>query len=117
MSNEKTGRVTIAPEVLTTIVRQTTLAQAGVWRLSRRTPDTWGRLLGRVVVEEGIRVCVEDAQVKVDIYILALPNGSLLELGHRLQEEIAQAICHIVGLTVTSVNVYIENVAPQEHQQ
>lgn len=114
MSREKIGSITIAPGVLTTIVRQTVLAQDGVRRLSRRTPDAMGRLLGRSVAAEGIRVQVSDSLVNVDVYLMAEPDRNLLQFGRRLQDEIAQAIHQIVGLDVATVNIHVESIVLPE---
>lgn len=103
------GAVTIAPSVLTTIVRMTTLAQPGVLRLSPRTPAGLGRVLGRGAVAEGMRVEVfDDNSVNVDVHVIADPTVSLKELGETLQSELARALQHMVGMSARSVNVFID---------
>lgn len=104
-----TGVVTIAPSVLTTIVRMTTLAQPGVLRLSPRTPTGLGRVLGRGAVAEGMRVEVfDDNSVSVDVHVIADPAVGLKELGETLQAELARALQHMVGMSARSVNVFID---------
>ncbi len=104
------GRVTIAPQVLTTIVRQTALSTEGVLRLAGRLPRR-SRFGGRRAVAPGIEVFVSDGQVQVAVHIIADPGANMLRLAETLQTEIARAIEHIVGLQVASVNVAIDNVA------
>jgi len=111
---EKIGKVTIAPEVLTTIVRQTALSQPGVVRLSSRTPNGMGRLLGRVALSEGLRIEIGEEAITVDIYLIAKATVNLLQLGQALQNEIARAVNHMVGLQVNAVNVHIEDVIFEE---
>ena len=59
------GKVTIAPTVLTTIVKQTTLDQRGVRRLAPVPPRVRGLLAG-AVIEEGIAVLVSEQGVQVE---------------------------------------------------
>lgn len=108
--DETIGKVTIAPEVLTTIVRQTALSQPGVVRLSGRTPNGMSRLWGRVAVSEGLRIAIGEGTIAIDLYLVAKADENLLRLGQALQSEITRAINHMVGLEVSAVNVHIEDV-------
>ncbi len=105
------GAVTIAPGVLTTIVRMTTLAHPGVLRLATRMPPSLPRLRGKGAQAEGLRVEVsEDDAVTVDVHVIADPNASLTDLGKVLQTQIARALEHIAGMQVRSVNVFIDEI-------
>lgn len=105
------GKVTIAPSVLTTIVRMTTLSQPGVLRLAPRMPASLGRMLGRGALSEGARVEVfDDNSVLVDVHLIADPSASLQDLGKVLQSQITRAVEHMVGMEVRAVNVYIDEV-------
>lgn len=105
------GTVTIAPGVLTTIVRMTTLAHPGVLRLAPRMPPSLPRLRGKGAQAEGLRVEVsEDDAVTVDVHVIADPSASLTDLGKVLQTQIARALEHIAGMQVRSVNVFIDEI-------
>ena len=105
------GTVTIAPNVLTTIVRMTTLAQPGVLRLSPRTPTGLGRMLSRGAVAEGMRVEVyDDNSVSIDVHVIADPSASLQDLGKVLQTQLVRAVEHMVGMDVRAVNVFIDEI-------
>jgi uncharacterized alkaline shock family protein YloU len=103
------GRVTIAPQVLTTIVRQTTLGTEGVQSLASRPPKR-SRIPGRRAVDPGIEVIVAEGQVHVVLHINADPDANMVRLAKTLQSEIANAIEHIVGMGVSGVDVRIDNV-------
>ncbi len=93
------GAVTIAPGVLTTIVRMTTLAHPGP------------RLRGKGAQAEGLRVDVsDDDAVTVDVHVIADPSASLTDLGKELQTQIARALEDMVGMEVRSVNVFIDKI-------
>ena len=105
------GAVTIAPAVLTTIVRMTALAHPGVLRLATRMPPSLPRRRGKGVQAEGLRVELFDENtVTVDVHVIADPNASLTDLGKDLQTQIARALEHMVGMQVRSVNVFIDEI-------
>ncbi|MCS7221239.1 MAG: Asp23/Gls24 family envelope stress response protein [Anaerolineae bacterium] len=106
---EKLGKVIIAPEVLTTIVRLTALSQPGVRRMAPAFPPL-GRLWGRADTAEGVHLDIADDSVAVDLYIIADASVNMRELGETLQREIARAIQDMVGMMVRQVNVHIDGV-------
>ncbi len=108
--DEVRGKVTIAPSVLTAIVRLTALEQGGVHRLAPVPPKMWG-LLGKGALEEGILVEVTDKGVQVEIHVVAEADTNMLKLGESLQANITRAIEEMVGLPVACVDVYIEDVS------
>ncbi len=104
------GKVTIAPTVLTTIVRLAALEQRGVNRVAPVPPTVRG-LLGGGASEEGITVTLTDAGVQVELHIIAEPDANMLKLGETLQAAITRAIEEMVGLSVASIDVHIDDVA------
>ncbi len=110
MDEEKIGKVTLAPGVLTTIVRLTVLGDKGVAQLCRDWRSDVGRVLGVGGVEDGVRVDVQGNSVAVDVHLVAKPDANLLSLGRRIQDGVARAISEMVGLVVREVNIYIEDV-------
>lgn len=107
---EKLGKVTIAPNVLLTIVRLTTLSVPGVSRMSGSLTSEMNRFLGRSHFDRGIRLEVNDDVVSVDLHIIVKPDVNLLKLGKTIQSEVTRAINDMVGMGVDQVNVHIDNV-------
>lgn len=106
---ESLGKVTIAPNVLTTIVRLTTLEQRGVRALAAFPPKVRGLLAGGAG-EEGIFVEVSDEGVAVEVHVVADASANMLKLGEALQNRITRAIEEMVGMPVAAVNVFIDSV-------
>jgi len=105
------GAVTVAPGVLTTIVRMTTLAHPGVLRLAPRMPPSLPRLRGKGAQAEGLRIELsDDNAVTVDVHVIADPSASLTDLGKVLQTQIARALEDMAGMEVRSVNVFIDEI-------
>ncbi|PKO20731.1 MAG: hypothetical protein CVU38_18510 [Chloroflexi bacterium HGW-Chloroflexi-1] len=103
------GKVTIAPTVLTTIVRLTALEQRGVHRLAPAPPKVCGLLAGGAA-EEGIFVELSDAGVKVELHVVAAADANMLKLGEALQANVTRAIEEMVGLPVIAVDVHIDDI-------
>ncbi len=107
---EKLGKVTIAPEVLVTIARLTTLKTPGVARLGSGSFGGINRVLPRGVAKDGVKIQVENEGVTVELHVIARHDANMLELGQRIQSSISRAIAEMVGMKVNAVNVYIEDV-------
>ncbi len=105
-SQPKIGKITIAPQVLETTVRLTTLAVPGVARLI--SPSGMRRLLGR----DGVKIEIIGDSVHVTVYVVTESHVNMLTVGHKIQTEVTRAIQDMIGMEVKSVDVYIEDVAP-----
>ena len=103
------GKVTIAPTVLTTIVRLTALEQRGVRRMAPVLPKVHSLLAGGAV-EEGIAVELTDKGVQVELHVVAEANTNMCKLGKTLQTGITRALEEMVGLPVVAVYVHIDGV-------
>jgi uncharacterized alkaline shock family protein YloU len=112
---ENLGTITIAPNVLITIVHKTAASVPGVARLCDNVPGV-KRLLGLHSVGHGVEVKVVDDQVSVDVYLVAKRDVDLLQVGRHLQREITRSIQDIVGKSVREVNVHIEDIAIEPSQ-
>jgi len=99
------GKITIAPEVLETIARLTTLAVPGVARMI--SPPGMRRLLRR----HGVEIEVIGNSVRVKLYVVTEPHANMLSTGHQIQAEVTRAIQDMVGMEVQSIDVHIEDVA------
>jgi uncharacterized alkaline shock family protein YloU len=110
---DELGTVTIAPQVLLTIAKLTTLSIRGVVSMSYSLTGNVTRLLHRRSVGRGIKMRIEDDVVYLDLYINVEPNVNLLELGRQIQHETARAINDMLGMHVGEVNIHIEDVVSQ----
>lgn len=99
------GKITIAPEVLETIARLTTLAVPGVARLI--SPPGMRRILRH----PGVEIEVIGNSVRVKLYVVTESHANMLSTGRQIQAEVTRAIQDMVGMEVQSVDVYIEDVA------
>jgi len=110
MVAESLGVVRGARQVLTTIVINAALQVPGVIRRAQ-VSDQWSRFLGREVPRQGVTLTVKDNTVTTDLYIVVANDVNIVDVGSAVQEEVAAAIEHMVGMHVREVNVYIQDVA------
>lgn len=101
------GRVMIAPVVLAQIIERTALGVPGVAAMCPRHPR-FDRLQSNTV--GGVRVNVVDNTVSADVAIVARPDVNVLELGQRIQREVAEAVRRMLGMDVGTLNVYVDDV-------
>jgi uncharacterized alkaline shock family protein YloU len=104
------GKTTIAPEVLITIARLTTLGISGVARLSTAPSDMNQFLKRGFTVNEGVRITVEDDTVYTDIYVIMQHDINVREVSHNIQAQVARAISEMVGMEVGKVNIHVEDI-------
>lgn len=102
------GKTTIAPEVLYTIARLTTLNVEGVSRMAP-VPARVNRLFKRSQME-GVVIDVEDDAVYADLYIILLGDINVREVSKTIQHDVSRAISEMVGMQVGRVNVHVEDI-------
>jgi uncharacterized alkaline shock family protein YloU len=110
MVAESLGVVRVARSVLSTIVINTALEIPGIVRMAHIN-DQWTRFLGREFPRQGVALLVRDNSVSANLYIVVESGVNIVEVGTAVQEKVAEALEHIVGMQVNEVNVYIQDVA------
>jgi uncharacterized alkaline shock family protein YloU len=102
------GTTTIAPGVLLTIARLTTLGVRGVHDLAR-VPAGVNRLFRRGV-GEGVVINIDDNSVSVELHLILEQDTNVREVSRKVQMEVARAIEELVGMQVEHIDVHIEDI-------
>jgi len=110
--DQNLGKVTIAPDVLVTIVQKTSLAEPGVAQLCEHVPGV-KRLLGMQTASGGVSISVADNLVAVNVHLMAHRGVDLLQMGRNLQSQIARALREIVGMEAREINIHIDDIATE----
>jgi len=108
------GKTTIAPSVLLTIVRLTTLGVDGVSQMGQ-LPGGVNRIFQRSY-EEGVQIRVEGDFVYTDLHVILDHDVNVREVSRSIQNEVSRAVSEMVGMTVGRVNVHIENIEYPEDE-
>jgi len=104
----KTGRTTVAPDVLVNIVRLSALSVDGVSRMANVSGGV-NRLFKRGG-QDGVRIEVEENVIAVDLYIILKPDVNIREVSRNVQGQVARAIQEMVGMEIESIDIHIENI-------
>lgn len=92
------GKTTIAPEVITTIARLTTLSVEGVSRMVHRG------------FTDGVRLDVQEGVVSADLYVILKNGVNIREVSRNVQQQVGRAISEMVGMQVGRLNIHIEDI-------
>ena len=104
------GSVRIARRVLRSVISEAALSAPGVAQLAR-IGARWPEVLGRPFPYHGVGLLVHDTAVIIDLYLVVHPGANIVEVGSVVQEAVCAAVERLLGLTVTAVNVFIQDVA------
>jgi len=102
------GKTTIAPEVLVSIARLTSLSVPGVRRLALATNDI-NRLFRRGI-NEGVVIHVENDTVYADIHVILNRDLNVRDVSRSIQTQVTRAFSKMVGMEVGKVNIHIEDI-------
>jgi len=103
-----TGKTTISPEVLLTILQLATLHVSGVSRMSP-VPGGVNRMFKRGV-GDGVRIMIRDDTVHVDLYVILQNDVNLRDVSRNIQHDVARAIAEMVGMQAGRINIHIEDI-------
>jgi uncharacterized alkaline shock family protein YloU len=107
-ASNTSGKTTIAPEVLVTIAKLTTLSIDGVSRLAT-TPSDIESFFNRGA-SEGVKISVEDDIVYTDLYVILKHSVNVREVSHQIQQKVSRAISEMVGMDVGKINIHVEDI-------
>lgn len=100
---DKIGKTTIAPTVLSTIAKLTTLEVPGVSRMADIKQLS-------SLDNEGVKVEVKDDLIFLDLYIIISSDHNARLIAEAIQQKVKRAITEMVGMEVAVVNVHIIDV-------
>ncbi len=101
------GKIRIAHRAIRTMVEQAALRTPGVVAIAR-TPRAMS--FGRPIPWQGIGLLARDGAVTIDLYLLAQRGAHLARVGEQAQEAVSEAVERLLGMRVSEINVYIQDV-------
>jgi len=107
-------KTTIAPEVLVSIAKLTTLSVDGVARLASMPSDV-NQFFHRGV-SEGVKISVDEDTVYADLYVVLKKDINVRDVSHTIQHKVSRAISEMVGMDVGKINVHIEDIELKDDQ-
>ena len=102
------GKITIASDVIATIVGHTASEAYGV--VGMASHGRVRRLLARDRLTRGIEIGRTDEGVRIDLHVVVEYGLNLAEVASTVRNRVAYEVERLTGLTVAAVEVHIEDV-------
>ena len=102
------GKTTVAPSVLVRIAQLTSLSIPGVAGMAP-VPGGVNRLFRRES-GDGVHIELDNNSVAADLYLTLNYGVEVRKVSRKVQREVARALEDMVGMRVTRVDIYIEEI-------
>ena len=104
------GDFKIANGVLELIAGIAVMEIEGIMSLSGSRIENITDFLGKRSLTKGIKVDVKDKQLSVDVHLTVDYGLALQDIARKAQENVKNVLEAMTGLSVKSVNVFIDNI-------
>jgi uncharacterized alkaline shock family protein YloU len=106
------GTIRVAPEVLIELIELTVRNIEGVvsLRARPRRPMRAGDDAGKCYDDGKVRVVVLGDQIETNIAVTIRRDMNVAELTDAIQKQVSRAVERMLGMTASSVNIYIDDV-------
>lgn len=106
------GQIDIATDVIATIAGGAAIDCYGIVGMASKNQikDGITEILRKENFTRGIIVRQENDDVHIDMYIIVSYGTKISEIAHNVQSKVKYTLEQTVGLTVDSVNIYVQGV-------
>jgi uncharacterized alkaline shock family protein YloU len=108
LEEHKTGKTTVAPDVLVTIAKMAALSVPGVSRMANVSGGV-NRLFKRGI-HDGVRIEVEDNVVVANLYLILKQDVNIREVSRNVQTQVARTIQEMIGMDIGNIDIHIEDI-------
>ena len=110
--NNQHGNVDIATEVIATAVGASTTEIFGVVGMTSKSAvkDNVRSVLRQENYSKGVVVTTADNETSIDVYVVISYGVKISEVAKNIQERVRFNLENQLGITASSVNVYVQNV-------
>ena len=115
-SSDEKGSINISEEVVAVIAAAAAMEVEGVHGLFYSHSKDITNMLGKKGLSRGVRLVIDDAEVTLDIYVIAQVGFSVREVGEQIQKTVMSAVEAAVRIKVNAVNVHICGVALKKNK-
>lgn len=110
--NTNDGHVTITNDVIATIAGGAAIECYGIVGMASKSQikDGIAEILRKENFSRGVIVRQEDNRLHIDMYIIVSYGTKISEVAHNVQSQVKYMLSQSLGLTIDSVNIYIQGV-------
>ena len=110
-SASERGSVNISEEVVTVVAAVAAIDVEGVHGLFVSPGKELTKMVGEKGVSKGVRLSIDDDDVKIEVNIIVDMGVSINEVGAQVQRVVTASVEDAVGMKVSEVNVRICGIA------
>ncbi|MDR0491125.1 MAG: Asp23/Gls24 family envelope stress response protein [Oscillospiraceae bacterium] len=110
-SSDERGSVNISEEVIAIISAVAAVDVEGVRGLFASPGKELTKIIGRKALSRGVKLCIEDDNVTIDVHVIAEMGLPVNEIGAQVQRAVISAVESTAGINVAAVNVHICGIA------
>lgn len=111
------GAVQIHNNVIATIARLAALKVPGVAEMSGTFVEGLAGMIGKPVVDRGIRVDFEENSVVIELHVVIDFGVRIPHVSWQIQNEVRQAVEQMTGKSVKAVNVIVQALKFHEEEK
>ncbi|MBN8234398.1 Asp23/Gls24 family envelope stress response protein [Halobacillus kuroshimensis] len=110
--NNQYGHITISNEVISTIAGGAAVECYGIVGMASKNQlrDGLAEMLRKENFSRGVVVRQEEDHLHIDMYIIVSYGTKISEVAHNVQSQVKYTLNKTVGLSVDSVNIFIQGV-------
>lgn len=107
---DEMGNINISQDVLAVIAAAAAMEVEGVGGMTAGLGTDVAELVGRKVLAKGVRLSMEEEQVRIDLSLLVKFGHAVPDVARAVQDAVSSAVENTSGLTVRCVNVTVTGV-------
>lgn len=112
------GIVKISDEVVGVIAGLATTEVQGIVGMSASLVGGISQILsGKKNLSKGVKVSVGENSAAIDLYVVVEYGVKIPEVAEQVQENVKKAVETMTGLTVSSINIHVQNVVIPKLQE
>jgi len=103
------GKIQISPSAISSIASQAVLESYGVVGMaSKNFKDGIVEMLAPSASHRGVNVCLVDAQIVIDLYVIIEYGTRISEVTHNIMSAVKFRVEKALGIPVAQVNVHVQ---------
>lgn len=112
------GIVKISDEVVGVIAGLATTEVQGIVGMSASLVGGISQILsGKKNLSKGVKVSVGENSATIDLYVVVEYGVKIPEVAEQVQDNVKKAVESMTGLTVSSINIHVQNVVIPKLQE
>lgn len=108
--NEEIGIVKISDEVVSIIAGLAASEIKGIVEMSSKTGEISQLFPMKKNVSKGVKVTLDQNSAIIDLHVVVEYGVNITEVSQKVQNNVKRTVETMTGLTVSAVNIYVQNV-------